>query len=394
MACAHPLTIRKPVFVPSIPRYFLPPHDYYVPCGYCVNCIRDKQNFFCDRAEYEYTKRLTASFLTLTYNDIELIERCAVTDQFGAVWDYENGRKTIRTSINYKDVRNFLHSLREYIRRHTELHNVLCQPDFSFAYVGEYGGLYKRCHFHVLIFGLDFAYCASIFRKLWKFGIIDVLPLLDGGIRYVTKYMDKALKGYPAWLEYDCRSVSRPKLCTSTGFGSSLLWDNVEDIVDNFYTYKVPHNKRRPISAYWKYLLTGYMTCFDVTKKSYFVQDPYYVAIRKISTARSMKELNFHHRVNIYSDYEQRKFRLQQALHREESLKIQLRRDRSPVYDNISDVMRPRFGYVTYDGDIIRKLTPASQRLLHEEYLHHLNDKWLLSKFPENFPKSWNLSKK
>ena len=119
MACAHPLYINPSYLVNG--RFFT--YDttgkgISVPCGYCVNCRRDYQNYLCDRAEYEYCHRLTAAFVTFTYDETHLIDRCAVRDPCGGfMYDTDdNGNKTIRTTLNYKDVSNFIDSIRKYVQ--------------------------------------------------------------------------------------------------------------------------------------------------------------------------------------------------------------------------------------------------------------------------------------
>lgn len=252
MACANPIPLRA--FDIEGGAYI-----NYVPCGYCLNCRADKQQYIIDRAEYEYKKRLTASFVTFTYDDNWNIARCAVLNPCGG-FEYDvskTGDLTPRFTLRYDDLQNFIMNIRHYIKNHPEIQNVMCQPDFSYVYVGEYGDVFNRNHFHVLFFGLDFAYCKKIIFEQWKYGFIDVLPLLDGGIRYVTKYMDKQLTGDLAFIAYDCKGLARPKLRMSQGFGKGILTDNIKDIKDHFMTYKARHGVRRPISPYWKKLLTG-----------------------------------------------------------------------------------------------------------------------------------------
>lgn len=377
MSCAHPLNMRPTVYVNGIPRSY--PNFVDIPCGYCVNCRRDYQNYICDRAQYEYCKHLTASFVTLTYDDPHLYTECTVSDNFGLLYDKDGNP---RATLVYKHVHNFIHAIRQHFLDNPDCSNVLMQKDFSYMYCGEYGGLYQRPHFHILFFGLDFAYCKKLFRDKWKFGIIDVLPLLDGGIRYVTKYMDKALKGNLAFYEYDVKGLARPCLKMSKGFGQDLLWDNAADIVDNFFTYKCEKGRRRPISAYWRSLITGHRTSRDPTKLNWCTPHPYYVAYKKFHVASKMTDYHLQHRVNIYSDFEQRKFRVQQALAREYDIKCQLRNDGSPVYDDISECYFSKYGFIGYNGKKVRKLSTAHQRLLAEEYQHTLMEKWFNDKFP------------
>ena len=62
MACCNPFQ--------KLVTYGHMDYVYYIPCGYCLNCRKDKQQYYIDRAEYEYKKRLTAAFVTFTYDDM------------------------------------------------------------------------------------------------------------------------------------------------------------------------------------------------------------------------------------------------------------------------------------------------------------------------------------
>lgn len=375
MACAHPLHISPSYYVSG--HYYSPPEPYSVPCGKCVNCIRDRQNFYIDRAEYEFSHRLTASFLTLTYDDPHAYRRCGVLDPVtGFATDVVNGKTVVRTSLRFKDVQNFLCSLRHYVKAHPEMHGVLCQPNFSYAYCGEYGDQFGRCHFHVLIFGLDFAFMRKVYEKLWRYGFVDTLPLLDGGIRYLVKYMDKFERGETAFLKYDCRGVARPRLRLSIGFGEGLLWDNTQDIIDNFYTYPCGKGKRRPISTYWKLLLTGHVVSRDVTRKTWAVKDPYYVAFTRQKIIDKMR--SYH--LKDFSPRAVDDFRLKLARIREENLIAQLRAHHVPV-DDYHSLFKSRFGWKTVDSKVVHRLPTYAQRVFAEEYYHYVSSKWLGEKF-------------
>lgn len=381
MACAHPLTIRpryREWTQSNLVTYSYFPRDYQVPCGYCVNCRKDYQNYIIDRANYEYCKRLTAAFVTVTYDDIHLIDRCAVVDEFGFVYDTNSkGEKCIRTSLNYDDITHFISSIRSHIYRHPEIHNILCQPDFAYLYCGEYGDCFGRCHAHFLFFGLDFAYCKKIFQSKWKFGFIDVLPLLDGGIRYVCKYMDKFEKGLQAEIKYDFKGINRPRLRMSKGFGQNLLWDNVNDIIKNDFTYEASKHRRRPISQYWKLLLTGNVLSRDHTKKTVFEKTDEYILKQKTRMAYSLKELNVHHREkDIFSDEVQSEWKLRLAQVRESNLIESLRMHGTPVPD-FSTLIRSKFGFVTYDNKKVHKCSIHIQRALADTYCS-----WLISQNP------------
>ena len=245
MACCNPVVITR-FMIPQYLRnsvYWRSHDKLAIPCRTCLNCRVDARNLWSDRCKWEYKKRLTASFVTLTYDDIRIVDKLVRSP-------VDN---SLNATLDYSDIRHFIWRLRDYIKNHKELHGVLCQPDFSYLYVGEYGEngqAFDRPHFHVLFFGLDFAFCRKIIDKEWKGGFIDVLPLLDGGINYVLKYMDKQLFGDLAEQKYDNHLLARPRRCTSKSFGASLFNDKAEEIVNNEMTYQSGH-VRRPVPAYY-----------------------------------------------------------------------------------------------------------------------------------------------
>lgn len=83
MRCLHPRIIPNPSTKPNSPLYrsavdragryrdirpYL--HDTIeVPCGKCINCLRNRQNYMVSRVYAEAQKRGTFAFITLTYED-------------------------------------------------------------------------------------------------------------------------------------------------------------------------------------------------------------------------------------------------------------------------------------------------------------------------------------
>lgn len=361
MACAHPFQYR--------PQKTLLNHPVYnIPCGWCACCRKDKQNYIIDRANYEYKKRLTASFVTFTYSQLHLLDRCVVKNCDGSIKVDDKGNPL--ATLRYDDVQNFIMNLRKFIQSRPDIHGVMCQPDFSYMYVGEYGDSFNRPHYHVIFFGLDFAFCKKLFMDKWKYGLIDVLPVLDGGISYVTKYMDKQVFGALAYELYDFKGLSRPRLRMSLGFGKGLLLDNIDDIKSHDYSYRISKNMRRPISAYWKSLLTG----------NVFQRDK---SLTYSSVARQIDNMNNYFReINLpqinydrysshslfsaqsyISDYKIKKARL-----REYNLALMSRSDGVP-YVSPDEVIFSKFGHASYSHDKINKLSEESKRILSNDFI-------------------------
>ena len=356
MSCCQPFSIPNPYYARLYGNKLqgYPNATLSIPCGWCLNCRKDRQNYFADRAKYEYKKRLTAAFVTFTYDDYHLFTDCLPNTDWV---EYIEGTDVPYTTLNYDDLTRFIENIRKYIQKHTDLHNVLCQPDFSYMYVGEYGDVFNshRPHFHVLFFGLDFAYCKKIFMDKWKKGLIDVLPVLNGGIEYVTKYMDKQLHGSLAVQEYDNHFIARPKLRCSNGFGKGLLTDNIKDITDNNYTYSCGRGLRRPISQYWRSLLQGndlFHSTFDFNRS-------------RDSQIRKMITYN----LKDFKKSSRTQFQLRQARLREDKLRTMLINNGVAALD-VRYYVSNKFGVPKIDRD---KLVNLSDDIKHQLVYNYVN---------------------
>lgn len=369
MACAHPFIHGNRSRLYG--GYVNVSPETLIPCGWCINCRKDKQNYIIDRAEYEYKTRLTGSFVTFTYDQLHLFDECLVKDGFDHPIIDPDG--TYRATLNYDHVTHFVDSIRHYVKAHPELQGVLCQPDFSYMYVGEYGDCFKRPHYHILFFGLDFAYCEKLFYKFWHKGMIDVLPILDGGIAYVTKYMDKQVFGMLAKVQYDQKLLERPRLRMSVGFGKGLLLDNLNDIVENDFTYACGRGLRRPISSYWKSLITGNDPRRDVTKTRRFV-------------AKSLDRINQYRREVNLPPFKYDKtsnssllraqtfaslFSIQKAKIREYNLTLMARNNGYPCV-NPDEIMFSKYGRPTYIHDKIKDLSDDVKHWLAADFVERL----------------------
>lgn len=336
---------------------------YQIPCGYCLNCRKDKQQYYIDRAEYEYKKRLTASFVTFTYDDIHNMKNAVLNPLGGFEYDVsKEGTLTPRFSLNYDDLTNFIQALRKRVNYFYDTHpevkeSVLMQRDFSYIYVGEYGDVFNRNHFHVLFFGLDFAYCKQMFFETWQYGFIDCLPVLDGAIHYVVKYMDKQTFGLLAFQQFDLKGLARPKIRMSQGFGKGLLLDNSKEIKENGMCYKAGHGVLRPISAYWKKLLIHNVSELDTSK---YLEN---IISKNLRFKNEMREYN----LKDFSTQSQIEFKRSKLLNREYNLEILVRNAGFPVQSVLSTFTN-KFNSRSYDRDKILSLPTQIQRLLADEY--------------------------
>lgn len=144
-----------------------------LPCGHCLGCAMDHAKEWSVRCVLESMLYEENCFITLTYDEAH----CP-------------------SHVSKRDVQLFLKRLR---RAH---------PGVKIRYFGcgEYGSLNNRPHYHLILFGFDFAdkeyFChdgvSHIYRSkeledLWTFGISSIGEVSLESCAYVARYSNKKL---------------------------------------------------------------------------------------------------------------------------------------------------------------------------------------------------------
>lgn len=161
--------------------------DYQeIPCGKCMECKLSYSREWADRMLMEYSVTKKAIFLTLTYRD-------DVIPRKGEFYNLEK-----------KDLQDFLKRLRFYFSDVRGIKNL------RFYGCGEYGEKYHRCHFHLIIFGIDLDdlkdiefhhqsilgfkyYISPEMEKLWPYGFCPVSNYSWKTGAYVSRYVTKKI---------------------------------------------------------------------------------------------------------------------------------------------------------------------------------------------------------
>lgn len=290
--CLRPIVLNKPALYDSpkvrIDRLYHPdryrrlyPDTRVVPCGYCLECVKKRQN---DYLQVYYNAALRYGiffFLTLTYrndtcplavreildqSDIDRPDEPALSpisvdhpfspylrelyfkqhkkDKYiTRVLSYNNILYQVTPTCRRKDVQLWLKRLRE-----SYYHSNRARLEFKFSYVSEYGNRTWRPHYHLLLFGLERQYVLTLIRD-WssRYGHVDYdcIPVIspDGSGRdvarvatYVAKYI---AKGDFTPSRYD--TVERPRTCTSVGLvhldDAQIAYYNGDDIKDSSYLF-------------------------------------------------------------------------------------------------------------------------------------------------------------
>lgn len=142
-----------------------------IPCGRCIGCLLERARQWAVRCMHESQMHELNCFVTLTYEDDNVL------------------------SLDYKHFQDFLKRLRKGARK----------PIRFFA-CGEYGELFFRPHFHALLFGIDFTdkklfrerdgvrlYESPALQKCWGHGFATVGEVTFQSAGYVARYCLKKL---------------------------------------------------------------------------------------------------------------------------------------------------------------------------------------------------------
>ena len=230
MGCSYPIKIKNPNYKSGGVKLYQRQLYYYVPCGKCLGCQISKRTWLNTACNWEYNHYGCGSFSTLTYDEEHILKLYDEDKQ-----DFE---------LSYKDFQNFMKRLRENIYRKYGVRH-----EFKYLAVGEYGGKFGRPHIHVLFFGLDFRNNDLDIYNAWGQGIVYNLPIKDGGINYVLKYMDKA--EIRKKKNYDFTEDSKPFERHSAGLGKGFILEHIDDIIANNGTYDRGDGKRHSLPKYW-----------------------------------------------------------------------------------------------------------------------------------------------
>jgi len=155
-----------------------------VPCGQCIGCRLERSRQWAVRCMHEASLYDDNCFLTLTYDDEHL----------------PPGGSLVK-----KHASDFIKRLRERVRSASG-------GRFRVYYCGEYGEKLARPHYHLLLFGFDFAdkyfwrnsgsgfrlYRSEFLESVWTFGSSEIGAVSFESAAYVARYVMKKRLGRDA----------------------------------------------------------------------------------------------------------------------------------------------------------------------------------------------------
>jgi len=207
------------------------------PCGGCIGCRMDRMRLWTERTKSEARKGRNA-FVTLTYDEEHL--------------RYKDNQ--IQPSLDKEQMRKWLDNIRHQIKNMKLPEG--CRKNYAYYVIGEYGGKFKRPHYHAIILGLDYKDCEKLFKKLWKNGMIKSEPVEQGSIRYVLDYSMKNINGKMAMEMYDNQGIERPFCLVSKGYGKDYIQEHRDEI--NRTGYIQSGQRKIIVPTYYKNLYLKY----------------------------------------------------------------------------------------------------------------------------------------
>lgn len=222
----------------SQPKYYDSVRDWQgrlipIPCHYCLCCRLDDQYLMQQRLQAEYVCSGGCAFVTFTYDDDHLYFREGYS----------------LPSLNRWHVHKYIDKIRHTLQR-KHLHTSRSSSSFSYYLCGEYGDKFNRPHYHALFFNLDFWECMNFFKDSWKYGSVKVLPVKNGSIRYVTKYMSKNQTPSQVQKQYYDVGLLPPFSSWSRGLGSCLFYAHKDEIAR--YGYMIIGSRHVPVPVYYR----------------------------------------------------------------------------------------------------------------------------------------------
>lgn len=188
-----------------------------VPCGKCVECLKDWQNDWSFRLTQECRQVSCPIVVELTFAP----EYLPVA--------YNNEAMEWQSYVSKRDVQLFLKRLRK-----------IC-PEFKnnlrYFAVGEYGGDYNRAHYHVVLISSAIKTVYQYYNKIlqaWNQGFIYIKRCQSEQIGYVTKYLNKLDKS---------SHITSPFKLFSKHLGLCYLTDKMIDYFFKTFATGVPFKR-------------------------------------------------------------------------------------------------------------------------------------------------------
>lgn len=233
MMCISPLRLkRKVIETDCFGREVEVDRFIDVPCGKCIACLSNRKNNWVFRLKKEFDKSFSASFLTLTYDDLHLPR-----NELGV------------NVLCKKHLQDFLKRLRINFERQGYNNKI------RYFAVGEYGSQTLRPHYHLILFNYPREAYEATVLKSWSFGHPYFANVNDSVIAYVSKYVLAGCCIPELIQDFKDYNVPLPFMVCSKrpAIGSCYLTDdNIHYHTDNNTLFTYSNGHRIPLPRYYR----------------------------------------------------------------------------------------------------------------------------------------------
>lgn len=221
------------------------PYQYKtIPCGKCIGCRANERKNWAIRIEKEAKQYKNNYFITLTYNDQNLIiPEYSINKRTGEKYENKDNWREWTGTLNKKDMSQFIKSLRTYFEREYNWQGM------KFYGCGEYGEKSERPHYHIILLNCpeiqldpigknkktkDCYYTNERIEHIWGKGFITIGKVTWESISYTVGYVSKKLFGNIKE-EYYALKGQEPifaNMSRRPGIGRQYFEDNKNKIYD------------------------------------------------------------------------------------------------------------------------------------------------------------------
>lgn len=213
-----------------------------VPCKWCSGCQEKYSKEWATRCMLEAAQYEHNYFITLTYNENHIPKDDELVNyKTGEIFQNDNWEQG---HLEPEDLTRFNKSVREYWRTHFN------HTGIKFYASGEYGGLTRRPHYHMIMFNLPIKledlriykiknghilWDCDILTKIWGKGFVGLAEVNWDTCAYTARYVMKKLKGKKSDEQYYEQGM-RPefvRMSRRPGIGIDFFKENVQEIYKN-----------------------------------------------------------------------------------------------------------------------------------------------------------------
>lgn len=228
--------------MPCISPVYLKSQGIPVPCGKCGLCRQNARNGWTFRVQQEQKHAYTAKFLTLTYDEENVPKDGNLNKKHLQAFV-----KALRTAQERtKEKIRKLYTL-DKIMQYGRIANDLNAKSIRYYAIGEYGGLFGRPHYHIIIFNLIPDILVRV-NKIWGKGNVDIGDVETASIHYVTGYVISRIHADPDKTKPFTLISNR-----SGGIGHQYLTASVKNrFSKSFDRFVISDGKKWPMPRYYQ----------------------------------------------------------------------------------------------------------------------------------------------